>query len=92
MMPFPCFLKVSSLFRSASCEVLHGAPGPTSWCQEEFIRDLLLETSKKLVSVGFQVKVPTSLIAKDLDMGTHAISHLRGASIAAVNFPNHLLR
>ena len=80
-----------SLFHRASCQVLHGAPRATGWGHEQLIRYFSLKTSKKLIPVGFQVKVPTSLIAEDLDMSSHAISHLGSASSSTVDLPDDLL-
>ena len=61
MMPFSKTLKLFLLFCSPGSKRLHRAPVLADWCKPKFIWYFSIKSRQKLASVGWLIKVPSSL-------------------------------
>ena len=87
MMPFSKFLQGFLLLQGLGVEVLHGVLRATR-CQQHLIWNFCLKSLEEQLAVLNKVKVPSSGVSKDLNLGTQALSNLGDTAFTRVDLPD----
>ena len=81
-------LQLKLFFRGGRIDVHHLAPQAPPRCKPNFVGHLFIELGQKLRPVRFQIEIPTSFIAKRLNLTSKRFSYFGKSRGTCIDLPN----
>ena len=81
-------LQLKLFLRCGRIDVHYLAPQATPRCKPNFIGHLFIELGQKLRPVRFQVKIPSSFVAKRLNLTSKRVSYFGKSRGTCIDLPN----